>query len=362
MTRNVIADNWAFQDIADLLSQGYSESNADMIHISTDTHSYKPMRMGIVQTEALFDLLTEIVLRDEIIVDAAFSHTWDQVTSPLQELSRCGFFRKISFLETEGDFSEIREHLAERLCVTESLQREHEVNVREWISTKSTPNPFLSAVLWGGAGMAARSSVYRSSYCPHPIRRKLFESAGFSLSGLNAHEKANSIINEKRFQVVNRLSANDSLYSMNVVLPPIPVRIIEQCSTPSDLIDVAIQIRTEFQQLRDWLKEAERLILLDDIHAVQKQYELLQDVSSHIDQIMGISTGDTTLSVSIGVLKMSWKIDPMRQLRNQFGVRSVMNKMILGPSGQSALARYCSIFGISGTSDERLLQDHFSSQ
>ncbi len=362
MSRNVLADNWSLQHVTDLLSNGISISEASVIRIYRDEHHYDDVSEGVVQTETLFDLLTEIVLRDEIIVDADFCETWDTPSSSLHSLSRAGILRRVPFLDSEERFSELRQFFVERLCVTESLTNAHAENVNGWNFEKKTPNPYLSAVLWGGAGMVARSATFDTSYCPHPLRRRLFTSAGLFLDGNSAYAKLNSVINENRLRVAKKASATDLLYSMNVVLPPIPIRIIEQSATATDLINVALQLRSEFAPVREWLAVTEELILKDDLKAVRKQYARLEDVSANIDRILGDNVGNTTLSVGIGFLKVSTKLDPLRALRNRFGFRSILNSMILDSSGRSALKKYCGFFGESGTATEFKLQEHYSQE
>lgn len=360
MSRHVIADNWSLQHVTDLLSNGISMSEASVIRIRGDEHRYDDISEGIVQTESLFDLLTEIVLRDEIIVDAAFTETWDTPNSSLHSLRRAGILRRVPFLDSAEKFSELRQFFVERLCVTESLTNDHAENVNGWNFEKQTPNPYLSAVLWGGAGMVARSAAFDTSYCPHPLRRRFFMSAGLFLDGNSAYAKLNSVIDENRLRVAKRASATDLLYSMNVVIPPIPIRIIEQSETATDLINVALQLRPEFAPVREWLTVTEDLILKDDLKAVRKRYGQLEDVSANIDRILGNDVGNTTLSVGIGFLKVSTKIDPLTALRNRFGFRSILNSMILDSSGRSALKKYCKLFGESGTATEFSLQEHFS--
>jgi hypothetical protein len=360
MSRHVLADNWSLQHVSDLLSSGISMSEASVIRICGDEHRYDDVSEGLVQTESLFDLLTEIVLRDEIIVDAAFCETWDTPSSSLHSLSRAGILRRVQFLDGEDKFSELRQFFVERLCVTESLTSDHAENVNGWSINKRTPNPYLSAVLWGGAGMVARSAAFDTSYSPHPLRRRFFMSAGLFLDGNSAYAKLNSVVDENRLRVAKRASATDLLYSMNVTLPPIPIRIIEQSETATDLINVALQLRSDFAPVREWLTATEDLILKDDFKAVRKKYAQLDDISANIDRILGNDVGKTTLSVGIGFLKLSTKIAPLTAIRNRFGFRSILNSMILDSSGQAALKKYCRLFGVAGTATELNLQEHFS--
>jgi len=360
MSHRVIADNWSLQNVAELLTLGLSASDAHVIGISSGSHHYNPLCEGIVQTEALFDLLTDIVLRDEITIDSAFTYTWDIEDNPLRTLDRCGILRRTPFLDLESEFKDLREHLVDRLCFTDSLKQEHAENVDGWNVERNTPNPLLSQVLWGGAGMFARSSVLRSSYCPHPLRRRFFLSAGLFLDGNSSYAKLNSVIDEKRLLVAKSVSSTDLLYSLNVLLPPIPIRIIEQSSTPSDFVKIALQIRPEFQGMRDWLAKTESAIMKDDLKLIRKQYEVLDDISTQIDSTLGRGKDSTSLSAGIGFVRFSKKVDPTRELRNRFGIRSILNKLILDSTGRSALDKYCKLFGESGTAIERTLQEHFT--
>lgn len=360
MSCSVIVDNWSLQHIVELLTSGLSGDDAHVIRVSSDGHRYEPLSEGVIQTEALFDLLTEIVLRDEITVDSAFTGTWDGSENPLRELGAAGILRRVPFLDLESRFSDLRENMVERLCITESLKLEHAENVEGWNSKRITPNQLLSEVLWGGAGMAARSSAFQSSYCPHPLRRRFFLLAGLFLDGSSSNTKLNCVINEKRLLLAQKISAGDQLYSLHVTLPPIPIRIIEESSGPSDFVKVAMQLRPDFQVVREWLKLTEEAIVRDDLKTVRKQYKLLDDIAVHVDQKLGNRNDSTTLSAGIGFLKIATKANPIRSARNQFGVRSTINRLIYHSSGRSALNRYCKLFGETGTATERLLQEHFS--
>ena len=177
MTRDAIVDNWSLQHISDLLANGISGSAVSVVNVSGNDHKYIDILEGAIQTEALFDLLTEIVLRDEIIIDSAFTDTWDLDNDSFDPLTRSGLLRKVPFLDNEEQFADFREFIVDRLCVTDSLRKAHADNVDCWSLSKETPDPYLASVLWGGAGMVARSWTFESPYCPHPLRRRLFESA-----------------------------------------------------------------------------------------------------------------------------------------------------------------------------------------
>lgn len=85
MAEGVVADNWSLQDISTLLTDGLEGDVAGEIVIANNAHSYKPVSSAVIQTEALFDFLTDLLLRDEILVDEEFTYSWEKINSPIFE-------------------------------------------------------------------------------------------------------------------------------------------------------------------------------------------------------------------------------------------------------------------------------------
>lgn len=121
MSSRVIVDNWSLQHVGDLLVDGVSRDTASTIRVSGDEHHYDDISEAVIQTETLFDLLTQIVLTDEVLIDSTYSYTWDTIDSPLHNLYRSKLIRPIQFLASEERFADLRNHIVERLCVTPSL-------------------------------------------------------------------------------------------------------------------------------------------------------------------------------------------------------------------------------------------------
>ena len=85
MSQSVISDNWSLQDIARLFTSGLDESDTSYLIIEriNDRYGYEPVSHAGVSSESLFDFLTDIILRDQIIVDEQFINTWKDLRSPL---------------------------------------------------------------------------------------------------------------------------------------------------------------------------------------------------------------------------------------------------------------------------------------
>ncbi len=361
MSSGVIADNWSLQDISALFDSGLSNEETGQIIIDGTKHIYKPISSAVIQAEALFDLLTDLILRDEIIVDSKFTNTWEYYNSPLLEAKNIGIIRDFPFLINEEILTEPRTNLVAKLCVTTSLKDEHGYNVQGWESSKITPYPLLSATLWGGAGMLARSQVYERGYTPHPLRRRLFINTGIMLDSNDALTNVKNLINENRLKLLSRMLGGDAMYSMFVNLPPLPICVINESHTQDDFIKIALQMRSEFTELRNWIKSFQETIAEDDIKMTQEHYKLLDSVTKHIDAKLGnVKKGKFSFSAGIGIFKIAYNGDLVNDAMNKFGVRATINKLILKNSGKNELNKFCKIFNVKNTDIERQLKENFS--
>jgi hypothetical protein len=338
----VVADNWSLQNVAELFSAGLGDDQAAVIAINDGKteHTYEPIDYGVVRIEALFDLLNDVVLKDEIIVDEQFIEAWKRSAGPLDELNDAGIIQPFPFLASSENLRGPREEILKRLCITPTLQREHDLNTSTWEARKSTPYPLLSATLWGGAGMLARSHVYECNYTPHPLRKRLFLRTGVFLDKADSSAKLHKLIESKRLQLVKKNSTDSSLHSAFLQLPPIPFRIIEESSNLSQLFDVAVQMRSELKDLRYWLNEFQNAIEIEDVKKILECERVLDSVSKHADAVMtGSGGGGVDMSLGLGVLKLAIKTDPVNLLKNQFGVRSTINSLIFDKPGRNALKK-----------------------
>lgn len=100
MSQSVISDNWSLQNIAELLTSGIDESESHYITIDkeSDSYSYEASMSAIINTEALFDFITDIILRDQILVEEKFVNAWNWEGNPFQEALSQGVRRPYPFL------------------------------------------------------------------------------------------------------------------------------------------------------------------------------------------------------------------------------------------------------------------------
>lgn len=150
------------------------------------------------------------------------------------------------------------------------------------------------------------------------------------------------------------------MYSMFMNLPPLPIRIIQESNTPDDFIKVAIQMCSDFSELRAWNKSFQEAITEDDINRIGEYHKLLGSITNHIESKLGeVKKGKISLSAGIGIFKVACNGDPVNDAMNKFGVRAAVNEVIMENSGKKELEKFCQIFNAKGSEMEFELKQHF---
>lgn len=363
MSQSIISDNWALQDISELLVNGMNDDEGSHIKIdrANDSYEYKDITRAVIQTEALFDFITDIILRDQILVEEKFTYAWEQYGSPLDSALHAGVIRPYPFLVDYEKLIEPRNEFTDRLCVTSALKKDHEENRIGWAKHKHAPHGYLSQTLWGGAGMLARGLVYEKGYNPHPVRKKLFIDAGIYMHGDDAVCQLSNVITEKRAKLHSGIRNQDELHSLTINMLPLPIMVIQESNSVKDLITVALQLREEYQELRNWLGCYQQALSDGSYNDINKFKKIIKSVSLYVDSKMGIVDSNApTFTINLEVLKIALKGRPINYIQNQFGVRSMINKLIVSRSGNSDLKKYLNLFGQQNTTTGLKVLESFS--
>jgi hypothetical protein len=362
MEHRTISDNWTLQNVRELLDHGLQDEEVPVIkiHRDTDSHEYEGIPSAVVAFEALFDLIADIVLRDQIWVDEKFACTWIGRGGQLDALAHESVILPFRFLAQPQELVGPRDEFVSRLCSTSSLRRDHAANVQEWSISSSVPNRYLSQVLWGGAGMLARAVVYDQPYTPHPLRKRLFASAGITLANPDGPARVLQLINDKRAAIRLAHSREDRMLSLQVSLPAFAGEVIRESSSVSDLMKVALQLRAEYTELRAWLNEYQTALRIGDFEDVQRYEKILRSVSRYVDSKIGKDdSGSPSFTVGIDLLKVAVRHDPINQLQNQFGVRCLINNLVFSRSRHGDLQKLLSFFGHRTSPTGLKVTDHF---
>lgn len=351
MAQGVVSDNWSLQDITTLFTEGLEHDDAGEIVFNGEAHSYQPVSSAVIQTEALFDFISDLILRDEILVEEKFTYSWERVHSPILEAKNLGVVRAYPFLSEAEKIAGPRDRIIDHICSTESLRLSHQKNVDGWNTNRQTPDSLLSATLWGGAGMCARSFVYEKSYTPHPLRKRLFLNSGFMLPAADALHQLTTFLDDQKVKVTKKIYGNDSLFSAYINIPALPIRVIQEANSADQLITTALQMRADFQSLRDWLKMFQNAMGADDTKSLLDYRKQLDSVNQYIDKKIGFGSKNksVTMEAGMGIFKIATQGNPLENLKNQFGVRATLNKLVFGGAGTVELKKYVSMFGERGS-------------
>ena len=259
--------------------------------------------------------------------------------------------RAFPFLDDPEKIAGPRDRIIGYLCSTESLKEAQDENVKSWTRNGQVTDEALSATLWGGAGMCARSYVFEKSYTPHPLRKRFFINSGFMLPAEDALHQITTFLDDKKVHVTKKIYGNDYLYSAFINIPALPLRVIQESISVEQMISIALQMRNDFQELREWLKMFQNAMGRDDTKSLLEYRKLLDSVSHYVDKRIGHGSRNDSISMEagIGIFKIAKQINPIESIKNQFGVRAMLNKLIFGGSGKPEIQKYIKMFGEKGS-------------
>jgi hypothetical protein len=188
-----------------------------------------------------------------------------------------------------------------------------------------------------------------------------FYETGLTLPSTNSVSHVNNLISEKRAKISSIQNSNSELYSLTVNMPPLPVRIIQESNSVDDLFKIALQLRNEYKDLRDWLGCYQKAMSDGSYKDISKFQKILQSVSLYVDSLMGSHDSNApTFTTGISILKVAIKGHPINTLQNQFGVRAMVNSLILSRSGNSELKKFLNFFGHDKSRVGLQVLEHFS--
>lgn len=348
MGQRVIADNWSLQAVSGLLSQGLDpEDNAGIAPLTDPDKPASPVPQAVVDIEALFDLLTDVVLRDQILVDDQFHDAWFGQDEPLGELARRSIVRPHGFLDHPERLEAPRRDFLSRLVLNETMANEQASNEAAWEQTRTTPHQFTSQLVWGGAGMLARAWVYEAPYTPHPLRRRLFQRAGITLPRpATALGELKADVGKHREALYAATAGDDGVVGLHVLLPALPALVLRESTSLSHLFVVASQMRGQLTELRAWLSQFQDAISAGEFKAIAAERKRLRTLGKDVERALGLTTSNaTTLNIGWSWLKLGLKLDPAAWLPRFDRVQVQANTLTFAPSGEQELTKLLHFFG-----------------
>ncbi|EKO3487515.1 hypothetical protein M3924_003170, partial [Vibrio fluvialis] len=75
---------------------------------------------------------------------------------------------------------------------------------------------------------------------------------------------------------------------------------------------------------------------------------------------LGSANKPVTMEAGVGIFKMVTQANPVNTLKNQFGVRATLNRLIFGSNGKQEIKKFTSMFEQRGTAVGYDIEQHFT--
>jgi hypothetical protein len=359
----VLVDNWSMQTVAQALSKGIDTGEAALLEVDTarDIHGFRSTAEGAIAIEALFDLIADIVLREQIWVDTNFKDAWLGKSNALDSLVDDEIVVPFGFLAEPEGLHESRNYFLSKLCATSSLISAQKENEEGWRTRKETPHRLLSQIVWGGAGMLARAHCYSLSYTPFPVRRRAMVSARVVWAE-DAVQGLRDLISEKQAKMSLVEGQGSRITRLKLNGAELAAFAIRESSSPKDLIAVAVQLRQEYAELRGWLTEYQCALEVRDADTITRCRKILRSVSSYVDAKLGKSSlSGPTFTLGWGAMQLALQVSPVQEVKNRFGVQAQINKLMFSQSAMQDLNKLLTLFGQRTTRNGLAIAEHFQS-
>jgi hypothetical protein len=232
------------------------------------------------------------------------------------------------------------------LCVTPTLKSEVAAIQAAWRDAKRDVDPHLSALVWGGAGMLARSHLTKVPFFGHPARRRLLQETRMFPTCDSAGQTVKLFVQGERVRMLRFRSQGLSGSVAHVSVSPLAVKAIEESASPQDLLPAALQLRNDYTELRHWIGEYQRALDQEDERQQLKYEKVLRAIAETLERQYGArDSGGTNMSIGTSFFQMAVPQTWIDKVRNSFGVRSVLCNLIMAPRGMRAIEKLVAMFG-----------------
>ncbi len=345
-TNAVILDNWAFQTIGELFVHGYDRRKAQSLLVRGNQHMYEQVESGELQLAALVDLLTNVILRDALSLDAGFVHAWAPFRELFQPLDDARLFKLTKPPIKGSAIADGTAFIVKQLCVTSSLKRIQSVNERHYEEQQKSKYLYQSQLVWGTAGMLSRSNVFDAPYVGHPLRQRFLASTGVFTAQQDVVQEVVELVNDKRSSIyTGKTPALDLTYA-KIEIPAVAVEVIMKANTASELMSIAVAERDRHKKLRAWLTTFRSALNEGDTVSVAKHRRQLNLLTRDFDRLIGNSTSPTFgLGMSASGPSASLPVGEwLRTLVGRFSIRHDLMQQVKVAGNAKALNKLSKLF------------------
>lgn len=350
MSTKVAIDNWSLQDIASLFWEGPDLDNTNIIKVSDNSYSWDEIPRLYMQVQLLLNLLSDIVLRDELIVDEKFSATWEK-SPALDKLHSKNIIQQIEYPKYDSDIILLKENLLKQLCITDDMMQTQKENEQSWEEFHEVPHRYFSQIVWGSAGIISSTAKLGIPYSPYPLRASLLEQTIYSQNRQDVVQDVVHWLTNEHSKIYENITPKVTNTYVKLSLSPFAVKIIEDTDSIDNLIINAIQYREYYSKIRKWISEYQEALDQEDVKTIQKKKQLFTDISNEIKKYNGdLNDGKTGISMNLSVfsgLNFSKTINAGR-IKNKFGIRSSFTKLILNKNGRQSIEKLLTLLECNG--------------
>jgi len=342
----VILDNWTFQTIGELFEAGLSAERTQALIVKGKSHAYEPFSVGDLQLKALVDILTNIILRDEILLDRSFFHAWREHAEVFGPVFGAKLVRPTEPPQQGSAIADGTSFIVKELCVTSSLKRIQTVNERHFAKHKTSQYEYQSQIVWGTAGMLSRSNVYNAPYVGHPLRQRFLESTGVLKARGDVVREVVELVKEKRASIYqSSTSTLDVKYAM-LDVPAVAAEVVMKATSPYELLSIAIAERDKHKKLRAWFSSFRQAIAEEDTLTVAKHRKELNLLARDMDRLVGKTSAPTfSFSMSLSGPSASLPVGEwVRSFMGRYSIRHDLMKQVTGASGRQASSKLKKMF------------------
>ena len=343
---SVILDNWTFQTIGELFASGLSERRVQALVVKGRQHAYVPVLERELQLKALVDLLTNIILRDNLNLDAGFAHVWAPFQDLFAPVVGAGLVT-LTMPPAQGSaIADGTAFIVKQLCVTSSLKRIQTVNERHFAKHETSKYAYQSQLVWGTAGMLSRSNVFNAPYMGHPLRQQFIASTGVLSVQHDPVKEVVELVNEKRTAIYSSSTGGLDVQTAQLVLPAVVIEPIMKAGSADDLIRIVLDHRDKHKRLRKWLGTFRAAMAEGNTLSVARHKKHLNLLARDVDRLIGKTSAPTfSIGISLSGLSASLPVGEwIRSMVGGFQVRHDLMRHVKAPGNAVAMKRLKELF------------------
>lgn len=279
---SLLVDNWLLQDVANFFQGRLEHQPAPYLEIDQTASSHRYRRGWAISSQvgSVLSFVTELVLRDHLLVAQDFADAWQGNDAGLDSLVHSALVRPVRLSTDWARFKQRRGRIVSQLCVTPSLRAVQAQIEQDFVARRPASEPMHSQVVYGTAGNLARSALIGVPHLPHPLRQYLLMQTSFS--GRDAVALVQGWIQRERAALFERVMPAGLLRAGHATVAPIAVLALMESQDTSDLLRVALQLRDHYAPLREWLAYYQQALQVEDPDALMECNEMLASLEGFI--------------------------------------------------------------------------------